>query len=58
LQLSGERARRHSTVPRSRWLRGDTPLARLTATQVALVLHADGLQELIGVQVGADIETI
>jgi hypothetical protein len=40
------------------WLREDTPLAKLTETQLALVLEADGLYELIGVQVGADIETI
>jgi DnaJ-domain-containing protein 1 len=43
---------------REQWLREDTPLARLTETQLALVLEADGLYELIGVQVDADIETI
>jgi hypothetical protein len=41
-----------------RWRHEDTPLAQLTDTQLALVLQAHGLYELIGVEADAEIATI
>jgi hypothetical protein len=40
------------------WLLTETPLRDLNETQVALVLEADGLYELLGVDSGADADTI